>query len=179
VTLAQRLGVSTFAAHEMLNQHRGLFSKYWTWVEDWIAHALNTGRMHTPLGWACRTGITEFNARSIGNFPVQATGADILRIACIEGYRRGLQLCGSVHDAVLIESSLEQIDADVVLMREIMRRASRVVLGDSELRTGVDIVRYPDSYSDARGVKMWNEVLELLEQYRHLKAEGGPVAATA
>ena len=43
VTLAQRLGVSTFAAHEMLSQHRGLFSKYWAWVEDWIAHALNTG----------------------------------------------------------------------------------------------------------------------------------------
>ena len=179
VTLAQRLGVSTFAAHEMLNQHRGLFSKYWAWVEDWIAHALNTGAMHTPMGWTCRTGITEFNARSIGNLPVQATGADILRVACIEGHRRGLQLCGSVHDAVLIESSLERIDADVALMREIMRRASRVVLGNSELRTGVDIVRYPDSYSDARGVKMWNEVLELLEQYRRLKAEGGRVAATA
>ena len=179
VTLAQRLGVSTFAAHEMLNQHRGLFSKYWAWVEDWIAHALNTGSMHTRLGWTCCSGITEFNARSIGNFPVQATGADILRVACIEGHRRGLQLCGSVHDAVLIESSLERIDADVALMREIMRRASRVVLGDSELRTGVDIVRYPDSYSDARGVKMWNEVLELLEQYRRLKAEGGRVAATA
>jgi hypothetical protein len=65
------------------------------------------------------------------------------------------------------------------LMREIMRRASRVVLDNSELRTGVDIVRYPASYSDARGVKMWNEVLELLEQYRHLKAEGGRVATTA
>ena len=50
VTLAQRLGVSTFAAHEMLNQHRGLFSKYWTWVEDWIAHALNTGEMRTRWG---------------------------------------------------------------------------------------------------------------------------------
>ena len=136
VTLAQRLGISTFAAHEMLSQHRGLFSKYWAWVEDWIAHALNTG-VCTRVGWTCRTGITEFNARSIGNWPVQSTGADILRIACIEGHRRGLQLCGSVHDAMLIESSLERIDADVALMQEIMRRASRVVLGGHELRTGV------------------------------------------
>ena len=31
----------------------------------------------------CRTGITEFNARSIGNWPVQSTGADILRLACV------------------------------------------------------------------------------------------------
>ena len=171
VTLAQRLGISTFAAHEMLSQHRGLFSTYWTWVEDWIAHALNTGSMHTAMGWTCVVGITELNARSIGNWPVQATGADILRIACIEGHRRGLKLCGSVHDAVLIESSLEQIDADVALMQEIMRRASRIVLGDHELRTGVDIVRYPDRYYDARGIEMWKEVLRLLEQYQHLKEE--------
>jgi DNA polymerase I len=166
LTLAQRLGVSTFVAYEMLNQHRGLFSGYWAWVEDWIAYALDTGIMHTPLGWTCRTGITEFNARSIGNFPVQATGADILRVACIEGHRRGLQLCGSVHDAIVIESSVDRIDADVALMKEIMRRASRIVLGDHELRTGVDVIRYPDRYADIRGREMWTEVIGLLAQYR-------------
>ena len=176
VTLALRLGISTFAAHEMLNQHRGLFSKYWAWVEDWIATALNTGTMHTAMGWTCATGITELNARSIGNFPVQATGADILRIACIEGHRRGLKLCGSVHDAILIESSLEQIDADVALMREIMRWASRIVLGDNELRTGVDIVRYPNSFYDARGVEMWTEVLQATGAIPAPEAEGTTVS---
>ena len=79
VTLAQRLGISTFAAHEMLNQHRGLFNQYWAWSEDWVAHALDTGVMRTPMGWTCRTGITEFNARSIANWPIQATSADIMR----------------------------------------------------------------------------------------------------
>ncbi|MET4483146.1 DNA polymerase [Bradyrhizobium sp. F1.13.3] len=177
-TLAQRLGISAFAAHEMLSQHRGLFSKYWAWVEDWIAHALNTGTMNTTMGWTCCTGITELNARSIGNWPTQATGADILRVACVEGHRRGLRLCGSVHDAVLIESSIEQIDADVELMREIMMRASRVVLGAGyELRTGVDVVRYPDRFVDTRGTEMWNIVLRLLEQYQRAQEETGHVAA--
>jgi hypothetical protein len=168
VTLAQRLGLPAFVAWEMLNQHRGLFSMYWAWVEDWVAHALNTGIMHTPLGWTCRTGITELNARSIGNFPVQGCGADILRVTCIEAHRRGLQLCGSIHDAVLIESSLERIDADVALMREIFRRASRAVIGH-DMRTGVEIVRHPDRYVDRRGVQMWTEVLGLLAQYRQQK----------
>jgi hypothetical protein len=141
-TLAQRLGIPSFVANEMLSQHRGLFSQYWTWVEDWIAHALNTGVMSTDLGWTCRTGITEFNARSIGNFPVQATGADILRIACIWANRRGIELCAPVHDAVLIEAPIDRIEADVALMQEIMRRASRVVLnaspgGPYELRTAL------------------------------------------
>jgi hypothetical protein len=170
-TLAQQLGVSSFVAHEMLNQHRGLLRKYWVWVEDWIARALDTGSMRTVLGWTCRTGIIEFNARSIGNFPMQATSADILRVACIWAHRRGIRLCAPVHDAVLIEAPIGQIEADVALMREIMRRASRVVLnaspdGPYELRTDATIVRYPDQYSDKRGRQMWTEVLDLLAQYR-------------
>jgi hypothetical protein len=53
-----------------------------------------------------------------------------------------------VHDAVLIEAPIERIEADVALMQEIMRRASRVVLGAHELRTDAKIIRYPDRYTD-------------------------------
>jgi DNA polymerase I len=48
-TLAKRLGISSFAAYEMLNQHRGLFNQYWAWSEDWIARALDTGLIRTPM----------------------------------------------------------------------------------------------------------------------------------
>jgi hypothetical protein len=169
-TLSQRLGLSTFVAYEMLGQHRGLFNCYWQWVEDWTARALDTGVMQTAFGWTCRTGITEFNARSIGNWPVQSTGADILRLACVWGHRRGIQLCGPIHDAVLIEAPIDRIEADVVLMQEIMRRASRVVLGGHELRTDATIVRYPGRYCDCRGDKIWQDVLGLLAQYRQQEA---------
>ena len=151
-----RLGVSTFEAHEMLSQHRELFAQYWAWSDDWVQHALQTGIMRTAFGWTCRTGITELNERSIRNWPMQATGADILRIACILATRHGIKLLAPVHDAVLIEAPIERIEADVALMREIMRRASRIVLnadprGTHELRTDCKIVRYPDRYSDKRG----------------------------
>ena len=171
-TLARRLGVSTFLAHEMLGQHRGLFNQYWAWSEDWIAHALDTGVMRTPFGWTCRTGITEFNERSIGNWPVQATSADILRVSCIMMERQGIELLGTVHDAVLIEAADDRIEADVARAREIMRRASRIVLnadpnGPYELRADATIVRCPDRYTDKRGTKTWETVLWLLAQYQH------------
>ena len=44
---------------------------------------------------------------------------------------------------MLIEAPLERIEADVALMQELMRRASRVVLGAHELRTDAKIIRYP------------------------------------
>jgi hypothetical protein len=77
-----------------------------------------------------------------------------------------IQLCGTVHDAVVIESAVDCIDADVALMQEIMRRAARAVLGGHELRTDATIVRYPGRYSDRRGEKIWQDVLGLLAQYR-------------
>jgi hypothetical protein len=169
-TLAGRLGVSAFEAYEMLNQHREQFSQYWAWSDDWVQHSLQTGGMHTAFGWTCRTGITEFNERSIRNWPIQATGADILRIACIMAAPHSIKLLAPVHDAVLIEAPIERIEADVAIMREIMRRASRVVLGNGhELRTDYTIIRYPERYSDKRGAEIWQEVLQLLADYQRAK----------
>jgi DNA polymerase I len=168
-TLAARLGISTFEAHQMLSQHKELFAQYWRWSDDWVQFALQTGVMRTAFGWTCRTGILEFNERSIRNWPIQATGADILRIACILATRHGVRLLAPVHDAVLIEAPIERIEADVTLTREIMCRASRIVLnadamGTHELRTDVKIIRYPDRYSDQRGDAIWERVLRLLTE---------------
>ena len=96
--------------------------------------------------------------------------------------RAAFGLCGSVHDALVIEGPIDRIDADVALTQEIMRRASRIVLNSDptapELRTDATIVRYPDRYSDKRGVKMWAEVLDLLEQYRQQQEEGEALPRT-
>jgi DNA polymerase I len=177
-TLAGRLGVSSFEAHEMLNQHRELFAQYWKWSDDWVAHSLQTGVMRTAFGWEYRIGIVEptVNARSIRNWPVQATGADILRIACILAARHGIRILAPVHDAVLIEAPLEHIEADVALMQEIMRRASRIVLnndanGTHELRTDAKIIRHPARYADKRGEDIWAYVLKHLADYQQAAKE--------
>ena len=170
-TLAIQLGVSEIEAHEMLQLHRGLFSQYWHWSEDWLHHSLNTGTMHTILGWQCATGISEFSERSIRNWPIQSICADIFRIAYVWGTRHGLTLIAPVHDAVLLEAPEDQIEADVALMREIMRRASRIILnpaadGTIELRTDVKIIRHPDRFADSRGTELWETVLKLLAERR-------------
>jgi DNA polymerase I len=175
-SLAARAGVSTFEAQEMLSQHRQLFAQYWKWSDDWAQHAMQTGLMRTAMGWACRAGVTEFNERSIRNWPVQSAGADILRIACVIATRRGVEIIAPIHDAVLLQAPIDRIEADVALMREIMRRASRVVLnadanGPHELRTDFKIIRYPDRFNDARGAAIWDHVLGLLAARRRQEEE--------
>jgi hypothetical protein len=176
LTLSTRLGVSYIEAHEMLRLHHGLFSQYWAWSEDWLHHSLDSGMMHTVFGWKCATGITEFNGRSIRNWPIQSTCADMFRLAYVWGTRHGLTLIAGVHDAVLLESPGDRIEADVALMQKIMRRASRVILnptadGTFELRTDAKIIRYPDRFTDPRGTELWETVLKLLAERAARMAE--------
>jgi hypothetical protein len=171
LTLSTRLGVTYLEAHEMLQLHRGLLSQYWHWSEDWLHHSLTSGMMRTVYGWQCATGITEFSERSIRNWAIQSTCADLFRLAYVWGTRHGLTLIAPVHDAVLLESSEDRIEADAALMREIMRRASRVILnptadGTIELRTDLKIIRYPDRFTDSRGTELWETVMKLLAERR-------------
>ncbi len=65
------------------------------------------------------------NPRSLVNFLVQANGAEMLRIACILITEAGIRICAPVHDAVLIEAPLEELDERVGQAQELMSEASR------------------------------------------------------
>jgi DNA polymerase I len=164
-TLAGRLGTSMAGAAEILQQHRRVYARYWDWSEAWLHRALTNGQMWTCFGWARHLERSD-SVNSLQNWAVQSHGAEILRIACVWADKYDLQLIGTVHDAILIEAPLEQIDRDVALLQEIMRRASRVVLSapgrEFELRSKPTIVRYPNRYSDKRGAGMWLKVNEHL-----------------
>jgi hypothetical protein len=95
---------------------------------------------------------------------MQAGGAEMLRIAVILLTEAGIRVCAPVHDAILIEAPLEELDDTVVKTKDLMREASRIVLGGFELGSDVKEVRYPDRYMDKRGVVMWNKVMRLLER---------------
>jgi DNA polymerase-1 len=167
-TLAARLKIPEFEAHEMLGQHHSQFSQYWAWSDDYIQQAMQTGVVQTVFGWTYHVGtVGQINERSLRNWPIQSDGADILRISCILAARHGIKILGPIHDAVLIEAPIDRIEADVALMQEIMRRASRIVLnsdadGPYELRTDFKIWKFPNHYTDKRGDAIWQHVLELL-----------------
>ncbi len=125
-------------------------------------YALLHKSLWTVLGWQIQVA-GEINARSLANFPMQANGAAMLRIACILMTEAGIRVCAPVHDAVLIEAPLEELDDRVQQAQELIREASRQILGDFELTTDADIYRYPDRYRDEeRGGAFWDKVMSLL-----------------
>lgn len=160
-TLARRIGQPAIVARDLLRMHRQTYRRFWEWSEASLDQAMLHGRLWTTFGWPIHVG-EKVNPRSIRNYPMQANGADMLRIACCLATERGVEVCAPVHDAVLICAPLPQLDEAIVGMRTAMAEASRWVLGDLELATDVKVIEWPHRYSDARGHTMWNRVCKLV-----------------
>jgi hypothetical protein len=163
--LAQRIGQPPIRARELLRLHRETYRTFWAWSDRVETHAMLIGSLQTAFGWSVQVP-QKFNVRSLRNFPMQANGAEMLRLACCIGTEQGIEVCAPVHDAVLICAPLECLDADAVRMQEAMFEASRIVLNGFELGTDAKIVRCPDRYMDERGSLMWDRVTKLIHEQR-------------
>src|SRR5205823_8362788 len=105
--LSVRISKSEIDAQRILNDHRRAYPKFWEWSDRVINHVQLMGDYSTRSGWRVRRDrlrLSDHHKRSLRNFPVQSTGADILRLACCLGVERGVKICCPVHDAVLIEA---------------------------------------------------------------------------
>ena len=129
-----------------------------------------TGSLWTTFGWPIHAG-EKPNPRSLRNFPMQANGAEMLRLAACFATEQGIEVCALIHDAVLIAAPLEHLEAETARMQAAMAKASRIVLAGFELRSDVKFVRHPDRYRDRRGALMWDRVMRLISQREAIKHE--------
>jgi DNA polymerase I-like protein with 3'-5' exonuclease and polymerase domains len=165
-SLARQMNRPPAYAGELLRQHRRVFKTYWDWSDRVLNDALLTRRMTTSFGWQFHiAGDGGDASRSIRNWQMQSTGADILRMASVLLERNEIEVVGPVHDAVLLECSMDDADNVAKKAAAILEQASAYVLGERRVvRVEYDIICYPDRYTDPRGVETWNRVNRLLDE---------------
>lgn len=179
-SLARRIGKSPVHARELLRLHRETYAAFWRWSDGAESHAMLLGWLRTVFGWTVRVG-PDANPRSLRNFPCQANGAEMLRLACCLATERGISVVAPVHDALLVEGPTDTIDEVVARTQEAMEEASAVVLAGFRLRSDAKVVRWPDRYMDERGREFWHRVMGLLPDEREPARWGGrfrPIPAT-
>jgi DNA polymerase I-like protein with 3'-5' exonuclease and polymerase domains len=160
-SLAVRIGQTPAHARALLQSHREIYHTFWRWSEAQLDTAMQCLYAQTCFGWTFRVD-PRTNTRTLLNFPMQANGAEMLRLACCLGTERGVRICAPVHDALLIEAPMREVAHASAVMRDCMAEASRVVLGGLALRTDVKFFFYPRRYRDPRGAVMWATVHRLL-----------------
>ena len=118
-TLSEYVGVSELRARELLRSHREIFWKFWRW-SDAVYDAGISNRAYWRRLSAGGCGVLPaVKSGTLLNWPMQANGAEMLRIACCLATQRGIKIIAPVHDAILVEGPADDIN-DVVSRPEEM-----------------------------------------------------------
>lgn len=165
ISLAHQINQPVARARQLLALHRQTYKTFWAWSDATQDEAILNGKLWTTFGWEIRVK-GQVNARSLRNFPMQGNGAEMLRIACIFLTEAGIRVCAPVHDAVLIELPIDELESGLAKAQSLMRLASSTVLGGFELGSDAKIICYPDRYMDERGQVMWDTVMELIRKLK-------------
>jgi len=160
-SLANRIGKPVAMARELIKLHKQIYRRFWNWSDAAVDHAMLYGKLWTTFGWIVHTA-RPANPRFFKNFPMQANGAEMLRLACCLALNCGVRVCAPVHDAILIEAPLDELEDAVVTAQQAMSDASAAVLAGFRLGSEAKIIRYPDRYMDPRGTKMWETVWSII-----------------
>ena len=163
-SLALQMNIPEYEAKELVDHHRRLFRHFWTWKDEIKNLATLKKEMTTIFGFKLFLIDQKPNLRSIMNFPMQSTCAEMMRLAACYLIDNGIKVLAPIHDAFLIEAVEEKIDATVATTQKIMSLAAKKVLGGFDVRTDVKIIRYPEHYRDPRGDEIWRHVNHFLEE---------------
>jgi DNA polymerase I-like protein with 3'-5' exonuclease and polymerase domains len=163
---AAATGKSLIWAAGVLAAHRHAYPVFSQWQQDTVTQALFDERIVSPLGWpmAVHAGTSR---RALINYPEQAGGADMMRLAAIAAHEADIRICAPVHDAFWITAPLSELDDVIAEMTQIMVRAGRAIAGiDIPVEVGA-VVRWPQCLGDvrkpdAKGQAMWLEIKQLI-----------------
>jgi DNA polymerase I len=162
-SLAIRAGVSRAEAGEILARLRARFRTFEDFAASVLDHAGLRGEISTQYGWVMQCPPT-INPRTVRNFPMQSTGAEILHATCILAERRGIEIVAPVHDALMVQCPLEEVEDVSNALDRCMRDASALVLRRYELPTDEQRILPGQRYFDKRGELMWTTVTNLLSK---------------
>jgi hypothetical protein len=152
VGLARKLDAPLSRGQELLDIHKQVFTTFWEWSDRVETEAMMFSELETPFGWRVHvpggfdptTRKPLANPRSLRNFPCQGTGSDMMRVGCILATERGHKVCAVVHDALLVEANIDDIDEEAEAVQRIMEEASEITLPGFPLKTEAKIIRHPE-----------------------------------
>ena len=168
--MAAELDKTEFEVRQILHQHKQRYGTFWEWIDREISSAMVRGFMRTRLGWQMKV-VEGCRPTSLLNWHMQSAGAEMMRLAIVMAVEDGLKICAPVHDALLMEAPLAELDDYVTRLRDIMTRASEIVLEGFPIRVGVDEIKDPDRYSDPRGQSTWGRVIDIVNDLKRQEGE--------
>ncbi len=108
--------------------------------------------------------------RTLSNWPMQSTGSEMLRAACVLLDREGIELIAPIHDAVLVQVPVGDLEDATSTVQRVMADASEAVLPGIRLRSDPWAVQPGERLLDPAGRELWELSTEIL-QGLHIEGE--------
>jgi hypothetical protein len=156
-SFAMRTGLTPLEAKDILSRHQRTYTRFWRWCTEYENVCLWKRVAKLRLGWRLILP-NEVNLRSLRNFPMQGNGAGLLQLLLIMLSDAQIKTCAPVHDAVLMESDVDEIEEKSVKAQKIMERAGEIIFDGFRLRTDCTIIAYPHRFEPGGGEDIWELV---------------------
>jgi len=166
--IAGKLGIPEAEGSKLIRAHKKAYPKFWAWSDAAVDHLAVKGVLRTCFDWRLhRADLLDVTAmkkqwRSAQNFPCQAHGAEMLRLACMYAADEGLPVAAPVHDALLLEVPTAEMPAVSARMEAIMRKASRDVLGGFEADVEHTFTGDGERYVDEDGKEFFDRIMTIV-----------------
>lgn len=160
-SLAQRSGIPRSKARQLIEHHKSTYPQFWKWRQSVVDTVLCGGSISTRFGWTRHARI-EDKSTSIANFPIQAAGAEILRIAVIALEEAGHRVVATIHDAVLVEMDESGWQDELAQIQRLLSNAAKAVAPELEIRTDAEVILPGEHFVDSRGKEFWNLVSPII-----------------
>jgi DNA polymerase I-like protein with 3'-5' exonuclease and polymerase domains len=175
-TLSAKLRVPLEEAAGLLQMHRRAYPRYWAYTDAVIEAARFERQIWTAMDWRLNDAHLQ-KTNSLRNFPMQATCADILRLACCLATEAGLEVVAPFHDALLLHVPLKGVDESLAFVAGCWSKASAALLDGFELRCEVNrekaAFEFPRRYLDGRQSDFFDKALAFLAERGYHAAEAG------
>lgn len=138
IKLAETLSVNVTIARTWMQQVRRITAPIGRYLDD-IARGAKRNKEINSLDW--RYAISEqdrFN--SLKNWKIQATGADIMRRACLGFDAAKIPVLLTNHDSFLVVMSKRNLENEINNATQVLHNASSEVLGDFNLKVSVEFI---------------------------------------
>ena len=155
--LSAKLGLSLAKATFIHSNILNAFKDYKFWIKGVKVNAGRRGFFETKYGWKYHLNDeSKVNPKRLSNYPIQANGGEVLRMAMIDvmegGFDKNLSMI--IHDALLLHIPRKNLAASVRKIKSLMEKAAEKVIG-RKITVDTKIIR-KHFYQEAEHRDRWN-----------------------
>lgn len=157
--IGRKTGLGLPGGAELLRLHKRAFPTFWRWANQCLINAAAGANLETYFGLVYNPSSQHYSPGTARNFPIQAIGSDMLRIAVLLLAQEGVSIVATVHDSIVVECDEADADRVTPLVVAKMEEASRLCLHDKiTVRVDAKRIDHPYHYPDDDGLPFFARI---------------------